>query len=139
MDGRFDKTCIDLMPIEAEPCSDCDRPATHFLSIDLGFQTSSLGDLAYCEECGKEMLERWREQLPDPPTADVTVALTGVAAECAVGSVLSTRNHNTDTWNNKVPCVSCGNPVDYSGHSHETASETEFHPFIPAPDPEQSK
>lgn len=65
MDDRFDKSCVDLTPIEAQPCSDCENPATHFLSIDLGFQVSSLGDLVYCEDCGKEMLERWREQLPD--------------------------------------------------------------------------
>lgn len=65
MDDQFDKSCVDLIPIEQESCSDCERPATHFISIDLGFQTASLGDLRYCEDCGKEVVERWRETLPD--------------------------------------------------------------------------
>ena len=62
----FDKSCIDLIPVDREPCSDCEKPATHYICIDLGYQTTSLGDLAYCEECGNEALGRWREQLPEP-------------------------------------------------------------------------
>jgi hypothetical protein len=62
---EFDKSCIDLIPLEPFTCADCDAPATHYISIDLGFQTAALSDLAYCEPCGLEILERWREQLPD--------------------------------------------------------------------------
>jgi hypothetical protein len=65
--AEFDKSCVDLIPIEPLECSDCAAPATHYISIDLGFQVASLSDLAYCEPCGRDIVARWREQLPDPP------------------------------------------------------------------------
>lgn len=64
--GVFDSSCIDLAPIGPLECADCAAPATHYICIDLGFQTAGLGDSAYCEPCGREILERWREQLPSP-------------------------------------------------------------------------
>lgn len=66
MAEQFDKFCIDLIEIEKESCSDCGEPATHFISIDLGFQTASLGDLLFCQECGQEVVDRWRKILPAP-------------------------------------------------------------------------
>lgn len=63
---KFDKSCIDLIPLEPQTCVDCENPATHFISVDLGFQTSGLDGGVYCKPCGFEILERWREQLPEP-------------------------------------------------------------------------
>ena len=64
MSDRICKDDLDLGPIERN-CSECDeRPATVYICIDLGFETTSLGNAEYCDECGKEHLERVRELLP---------------------------------------------------------------------------
>ena len=66
--GTTDRLCkddLDLGPIERN-CGECDeRPATVYICIDLGYMTTSLGDNEYCEDCGKEELERIRELLPE--------------------------------------------------------------------------
>lgn len=68
--GQLTKSCVDLGPIERD-CSECgERPATSYITIDLGYMTTSLGDLEYCDECGKEELNRLREQLPDDQPED---------------------------------------------------------------------
>lgn len=36
-----------------------------YISVDLGFMTTSIGDGEYCGACGKEELDRIRELLPD--------------------------------------------------------------------------
>jgi hypothetical protein len=64
MDYRLCKEDVDLGPIERN-CGDCDeRPATCYISLDLGFMITSVGDGEYCDECGKEELERIRGLLP---------------------------------------------------------------------------
>jgi hypothetical protein len=70
--SQLTKNCVDLGPIERD-CSECgERPAAYYISIDLGYMTTDLGNLEYCDECGKEQLERLREQLPDDPPETLT-------------------------------------------------------------------
>lgn len=59
------KDDVDLGPIERNCCECDERPATCYLSLDLGFMTTSIGQGEYCYECGKEELERIRELLPE--------------------------------------------------------------------------
>lgn len=64
MDYKLCKEDVDLGPIERNCCECDERPATVYLSLDLGFMTSSIGDGEYCDECGKEEVERIRALLP---------------------------------------------------------------------------
>ena len=64
-DNQICKEDVDLGPIERN-CGECDeRPATSYISVDLGYMVTSVGDTEYCDECGKEALERLRELLPE--------------------------------------------------------------------------
>lgn len=65
MEERLCKEDVDLALIERNCCECDERPATVYISLDLGFQTSSVGDGEYCDECGREEVERIRELLPE--------------------------------------------------------------------------
>lgn len=124
-------------PIETAPKTGEEIILAHgnFVWIDSWQTDEGLENGGYWEECETwttpQVPSHWMP-LPEPPADNnVSVALTGVSAKAEVGSVLATRNYNTDTWNNKVPCATCGNPADFEEHARGQAAE--FHRFNPAP------
>lgn len=115
----FDKTCIDLIPLEPLTCADCEAPATHYICIDLGFQTDGLGDRGYCKPCGLEILARWREQLPDAQTEDVTrcahcgsTEIEDISGEYETG-VVAPDGHRERRYENAFRCQKCERDQEY--------------------------
>lgn len=65
MSDQLCKEDIDFAPISRNCCECDERPAVGYISVDLGFMTSSIGDGEYCLDCGLEEVNRIRELLPE--------------------------------------------------------------------------
>lgn len=67
---HFNRRDVTLEEIPVELCEECfERPATHYLQIDLRCEgwTTTIGERSgFCEECGKEALERIHATMPEP-------------------------------------------------------------------------